>query len=131
MHFLPCFRFPPYFRKIFRLREKFTFPDNIIFRFSSAKISDDFFLSFLLVIDHKFRISSLFSLFQYISPLFRENYYFPPYFEKCPPCFRQIQLLFTYFMCIAFPPTLTMMHLCITQCTYWMPLARSCYSSMK
>ena len=25
-------------------------------------------------------------------------------------------------MCISFPPTLTMMHLCITQCTYWTPL---------
>ena len=25
-------------------------------------------------------------------------------------------------MCISFPPYLTMMHLCITQCTYWTPL---------
>ena len=24
-------------------------------------------------------------------------------------------------MCFSFPPTLTMMHLCITQCMYWMP----------
>src|SRR6218665_4042262 len=31
-------------------------------------------------------------------------------------------MLFTYFMCISFPPSLTMMHLCITQCTYWTPL---------
>src|SRR6218665_342314 len=63
----------------------------------------------------------LLSLFQYISPLFRENYY-SPYFDKCPPCFTQIHLLFTYFTCISFPPTLTMMHLCITQCTYRTPL---------
>ena len=37
-------------------------------------------------------------------------------------CFRKIHLLFTYFMCISFPPTFTMMHLCITQFTYWTPL---------
>src|SRR6218665_2536046 len=55
---------------------------------------------------------------------------------RFPPCFRnffrffgkfltfylfQKKQLFTYFLCI-FPPTLTMMHLCITQCTYWTPL---------
>ena len=57
-------------------------------------------------------------------PLSRENYYFP-YFEKFPLCFRKIHLLFTYFMCISFPPTLTMMLLCITQCTYWTPLNHS------
>src|SRR6218665_1474315 len=27
-----------------------------------------------------------------------------------------------YLTCISFPPTFTMMHLCITQCTYWTPL---------
>ena len=83
-------------------------------RFSSAEISYDLFL----VIDHKFLISTLFSLFQYISPLFRENYYFPLLWQ-IPPCFSQMHLLFTYFTCISFPPTLTIMHLCITQCTYW------------
>ena len=46
----------------------FTFSRKIS-RFSSAKISDDLFL----VIDHKFRIYPLFSLFQYISPLFYKN----------------------------------------------------------
>src|SRR6218665_2404377 len=44
------------------------------------------------------------------------NSSFPPTLTNSP-CFRQIHLLFTYFTCI-FPPTLTMMHLCITQCTY-------------
>src|SRR6218665_385300 len=121
MRFPPCFRFPPYFRKILGLSEFFLqfylFPKNFI----RQKISDDLFL----VIDHKFRISPpLFSLFQYISPLFRENYSFPPTFTNSP-CFTQIHLLVTYFTCI--PPTLTMMHLCITQCTqctyiYWTPL---------
>src|SRR6218665_854013 len=46
----------------------------------------------------------LFSLFQYISPLFRENYSFPPTFTIFPFCFRQIHLLFTYFMFIFFLP---------------------------
>ena len=27
-------------------------------------------------------------------PLYRENYYFPPYFGQFPPCFRQIHLFF-------------------------------------
>src|SRR6218665_1021871 len=78
-------------------------------------------LPFFLV-DAQISNFPLFSLFQYISPLFRENYYPPPYFDKCPPCFTQIHLLFTYFTCISFPHTFTMMHLCITQCTYWTPL---------
>src|SRR6218665_3628819 len=77
-------------------------------------------MTFFLVIDHKFRISPLFSLFQYISPCFAKII-FSPYFYNFFSCFRQIHLLFTYFTCI-FPPTLTMMHLCITQCTYWTPL---------
>ena len=67
-----------------------------------------------LVIDHnlEFRpIFPLFSLFQYISPLFRENYY-PPDFVKFT--------CFLHTVCVS--PTLNMVHLCITQCTYWMPL---------
>src|SRR6218665_1186316 len=111
MHF-PCFRFPPYFKNFFRLSEIFLqfylFPKDF-FTFI-RQISDDFFL----VIGHKFQIS----------PLFHENYSFPSYFyEFSHLCFRQIHLLFTYFTCIS-SPTLTMMHLCITQCTYWTPLRK-------
>src|SRR6218665_1143993 len=80
-----------------------------------------FFSFFFLVIDHKFRISPLFSLFRYISPRF-SKIIISPYFDKFSPCFTQIHRLFTYFTCISFPPTFTMMHLCITQCTYWTPL---------
>src|SRR6218665_2163117 len=58
---------------------------------------------FLLVIDHKFRISPLFSSVSVHSPLFCENYYFSPTLKNSP-CFRKIPLLFTYFMCISFPP---------------------------
>ena len=59
----------------------------------------------------------------YISPLFCENYYFPLLWQ-IPPWFTQFHLLFTYFTCISFPSALTMMHLCITQCTYWTPVPR-------
>ena len=119
MHFPPFFRFPPIFEKFSDSVENFqnfTFSRKN-FRFSSAKISYDVFL----VIDHKFRISPYFLCFP-VSPLFRENYYFPLTFKNVPLSFRKIHLLFTYFLCISFPPTLTMMHLCITQCTYWTPL---------
>src|SRR6218665_3197702 len=87
------------------------------------KISDD--LLFFLVINHKFRIFPLFSLFQYISPLFSENYYFPPTFKNFPPVL-EIFTCFSHTLCVfRFPPALTMMHLCITQCTYWTPLLRT------
>ena len=62
-----------------------------------------------------------FPCFSTFPPLFRENYYSPLLF-KISSYFRKIHLLFTYFLCISFPPTLTMMHLYITQCTYWTPL---------
>ena len=77
MHFPPCFRFPPLFSENFQtLRKFFTiFTNFLIF------IRRNFWWPFL-VINHKFRLP-LFSLFQYISALFRENYHFPPYFEKC------------------------------------------------
>src|SRR6218665_2337410 len=64
-----CLGFPPILEKISDT-ENFS---KCYFFSTSAKISDDLFL----VIDHKFRISRLFSIFQYIFPLFRENFYFP------------------------------------------------------
>src|SRR6218665_58446 len=38
-----------------------------------------------------------------------------------PPVFRKFNS-FLHTFCVFFPPTLAMMHLCITQCTYWTPL---------
>src|SRR6218665_3585119 len=73
-----------------------------------------------------FRIPPYFPCFNRptFSPLFRENYYSPPTFKNAP-CFRKIHL-FLHTLCVfRFPPTLTMMHLCITQCTYWTPLQSS------
>ena len=115
MHF-PCyFRFPPYFRKMFRLCGKFS--ENFL-DFHPTKFLMTFF-------SHRPQISNfpLFSLFQYISSLFRENYYFPPTFKNVPPVFEILTCFLHTFCVFRFPPTLTMMHLCITQCTYWTPLS--------
>ena len=57
-------------------------------------------------------------------PLFREIFLLPPTFPNFP-WFRKMYALFAYLMCFSFPPTLTMMHLCITKCTYWTPLQGS------
>src|SRR6218665_1567290 len=102
MHFALCFFFP-YFRKISQTPWKI-FPilpfSQRNFRFSSAKISDEV-LNF-----------PLFCLFQYI----------PPYLGKIPPGFRKTTF-FLHTLCVFhFPPSLTTMHLCITQHMYWMPL---------
>src|SRR6218665_3522627 len=93
-----------------------------------------------------------FPLFR-ISPLFSKNsqtlwkiFKLLPFSEKFldfhPPKFlmtfflvidHKFRLLFTYFTCFSFPtfpPTLTMMHLCITQYTYWTPL-HSTFASIR
>src|SRR6218665_73145 len=56
-------------------------------------------------------------------PLFRENYHFPPYFYKVPPVLEKCTCFYIFYVYFV-SPTLTMMHLCITQCTYWTPLVR-------
>jgi len=98
----PLFQISPLFsKKCFDSVENFpnsTFSRKL-FRFSSAKLSDDLFL----VINHKFRISPLFLLFQYISPYFAKII-LSPYFSKFPPFFRYIYVGFTYFVLFSFPP---------------------------
>ena len=122
IHF-PLFQIsPPIFDKFSDSVENF---QNVTFsrknfQFSSAKIYYDLFL----VIDHTFRISPhIFSLFEYMHfPMFRENYYFPLLSKIFPPVFEKFTC-FLHTLCVfRFPSTLTMMHVCITQCTYWTPL---------
>ena len=115
MHF-PLFQIsPPIFEKISDFLENFT---NFTFSrknfpFSSAKI---------LVIDHKlFWISPYFACFSTFPPDSRK-FIISPYFSKFPPCFPKIPQFFYILYVYLPPPTLTMMHLCITQCTYWTPL---------
>ena len=59
-------------------------------------------------------------------PLFRENYYFSPTFDKfSPSVLDKFTCSLHTLRVFRFPPALTMMHLCITQCTYWTPLVIS------
>src|SRR6218665_3317727 len=51
---------------------------------------------------------------------------FPPLISNTSPLFSENSPAF-YILCVYFPPTLTMMHLCITQCTYWTPLSLGGY----
>jgi len=46
----------------------------------------------------------LFSLFQYISPLFRENYYFPPTLENLPPVLEKFTCFLHTLWVFRFPP---------------------------
>ena len=111
-----CFRFSPYFQKNFRLWGKFSqfylFPTNFL-----IFICQKFLMTFL-VIDHKFRISPYFPCFSTLPPCFAK-FFISPTFKSFPhkfTCFLHTLRVFR------FPPTLTMMHLCITQCTHWTPL---------
>src|SRR6218665_201049 len=63
-------------------------------------------------------------------PIFTISIHFPPisrklffpHFSKFSSLFSQ-NLCFLHTLCVfCFPPSLTMMHLCITQCMYWTPL---------
>ena len=128
MHFPPVSDFPLFsknFRTLTKIFKILPFPERFL-DFHPPK----FLMTFFLVIDHKFRISRpLFPLFQCISPLFRENYYFPLLWQ-IPPLFYTNSRAFYIgptLRVFRFPPTLTMMHLCITQCTYWTPLDFASY----
>src|SRR6218665_603647 len=121
MHF-PLFHISSYLRKISRRKflQNLTFSHKI-FRFSSAKISDDFFLS------HSLQISNFppISLFQFISSPISGNYSFPLLLQKIsPPDFVKLTCFYIPYVYISFPSTFTMVHVCITQCTYWTPLQR-------
>src|SRR6218665_2210654 len=49
-------------------------------------------------------------------PSYFGKLFFSPTFAKSPPDF--VKFTCFYILYVYFPPTLTMMHLCITQCTY-------------
>ena len=72
------------------------------------------------VIDHKFRIPHVFPVSVHLPLCFAKIIISPTLkilllFSKNSPAFY---ILYAFFV----PPTLTMMHLCIAQCTYWAPL---------
>jgi len=96
-----------------KISPNFTFSWKI-FRFSSAKIS---------ISDRQPQIlnfPSIFAISVHFPPISTKLFF--PLLFKISPCFRQKFTCFlTCFMCFSFPPTFTMMHLCITQCTYCSP----------
>src|SRR6218665_1184860 len=120
MHFPLCFRFPLFSKNFRAFREILTilpFPRKIS-SFSFTKISDDLFL----VIDHKFPISHpIFAVSVHFPPVSRKLF-FPPTLTNFPPVLDKFTCFLHTLRVFRFPPTLTMMHLCITQCTYWTPL---------
>jgi len=89
------------------------FPKNI-FRFSSAKIPDDLFES----LTQNFEFHLFISQNSTFPPISRKLL-FPPAFSNIPPDFGKCTC-FLHTLRV-FPPSLTMMHLCITRCTYWTP----------
>src|SRR6218665_1618125 len=113
LHF-PLFQIPSVSHKFSDSMENFhifAFSQQI-FRFSSAKISHDLLL--------KFGISPYFCCFNSFPPLFWKIFLFPLLLQISPR-FPKIYV-FLHTLCFSFPPTLTMMHLCITQCKYWTPV---------
>src|SRR6218665_1267976 len=120
MHFPPVSDFPPIsekFSDFLKFFYNFTFSRKIS-SLSSAKISDDLF-------GYRPQISNfppIFAVSIHFPPLFRQNNSFPPYFYKFPPVLDKFTC-FLHTLRVFFPPTLTSMHLCITQCTYWSPLS--------
>src|SRR6218665_2490655 len=123
MHFPSLFQISPYFRKIFRFRGKFAkfflFPEKF-FDFHPPK----FLMTFFSHPPEILKFPSVFLVSVHFPPVFQQLLFSPLTFKNFPRCFRKITcFLHTCTFCVfRFPPTLTMMHLCITQCTYWTPV---------
>src|SRR6218665_3023057 len=112
----PYFRFSLSFLNVSESGKSFpTFPKICMFYPRT-------FLMTCFVIDRKFRFPPIFAKTLHFSPLYREIYSIPHYFLKFPSDFVKLTC-FSDFTCFSFPPSLTMMHLCITQSTYWTPLS--------
>src|SRR6218665_3878609 len=112
------FQFSPLFSEYFTVSEIFS-------NFSSQKFSykfhpPKFLMTSFIIVDSQFIIPPVFAKTIHFL-LFRKIFHFP-YFGKFPPDFVKFTCL-TYFRptCFSCPPTLTMMHLCITQCTTGRP----------
>ena len=108
----PLFQISPYFLKLFRLWGKFSqfylFPRNFWWPFFS----------------HRPQISNfpIFPISVHLPPTCFAKIIISPYFDKFPPVLDKFTCLLHTLRVFRFPPTLTVMHLCITQCTYWTPL---------
>ena len=114
--FLPFFRFP-YFRKVFRRHGKFfkfdLFPKT--FWFLSVKIFDD-------LLSPKFLMAFCRKRVHFPLPI-SGKWLFSLYLSKCPPDFVTFTCFYIVYVFFVSPHSLTMMHLCITQCTCWTSLS--------
>src|SRR6218665_1893619 len=59
--------------------------------------------------------------FSTFPPYFAKNFLSAHHFYKFPSAFVKFTCFNIPSVFFHFPPGLTMMHLCITQCTYWTP----------
>src|SRR6218665_1259501 len=113
MHFPPVSDFPLFstnFQTLWKIFKILPFPEKF-FDFHPPK----FLMTF-------FRISPYFPCFSTFPPVSRKLLFRPPTMKNFPPVFEKFTC-FLHILCVfRFPPTLTMMHLCITQCTYWTSL---------
>jgi len=115
--FPPCFRFPPYFRKIFTVENflNLTF-SRIFFGIFIRQFRWPFF-------SHRPQIFKFPPIFPVSVPPCFAKIIISPYFDKFPLLLFEKFTCFLHTLCVfSFPPTLTMMHLCIIQCAYWTPL---------
>src|SRR6218665_804819 len=97
MHFPPCFRFPPYFRKSFltfwKIYKILPFPDKISHFHPQKFLTTIFFTS-----TTNFGFPPFFACFTAF-PSDSRKFIIPPLLFYIPPCFRKILQLFTYFTC--------------------------------
>ena len=116
----PVWDLPPISEKCFGLRGKFSqfdlFQENFSI-FNHQTFWRPFFLKLLM---KTLEFPPIFPVSIYSPPILR-NSSFPTF--PISHWFRKIYV-FLHSLCFSFPPTLTMMHLCITQCTYWTPLVK-------
>ena len=122
-----CFTFPPISENFFGSRGKLPrfdlFPQNFL-----ISIRQNFWRP-LFSLTTNFEFLPLFPCFNSFPPYF-EKILFSPYFCKIPPPnFLKLTCLYVLYVYFA-PPTFTMMHLCITQCTYWTTLLNSSWISL-
>src|SRR6218665_688166 len=120
MHFPPVSDFSPISQKISRSGE---FPQ---FDLSPKKISDfhppKFLTTFFYSLTPIFNFPPIFPISIHFPPI-SGNFEFPPYFWKNFPSDFVKFTFFLHTLRVLFSQhTLPMMHLCITQCTYWTPL---------
>ena len=104
------------FRTPWKVFQILPFPKNV------CQLSDDFFNHWLQILKFPLPIFAV----SVHSPS-SEKLLFPNTFANSPHWFRKIFGFLNTFCVFPFPPTcsLTMMHLFITQCTYWTPLFKT------